>query len=176
MSTDSDQSNPSNPSNQSNDSGKGAGDTKDRIEREISIAAPVERVWAVLTEPEHVGSWFGQGEPTPVDLRPGGIMELDHGEYGQFPTKIVKVDPPHHFSYRWAAAYPGEVAVVGNSTLVEFTLTPEGDGTRLRVVESGFADLVIPEDRKKTAGYESHSEGWSGQAENIRRYAEQLAA
>src|SRR5205085_9304392 len=40
---------------------KNASDTKDRIAREISIAAPVERVWAVLTEPAHVGSWFGQG-------------------------------------------------------------------------------------------------------------------
>ncbi|MFJ3948848.1 SRPBCC family protein [Streptomyces libani] len=161
--------------NQSTDSGAG-GDGRDRIEREISIAAPVERVWAVLTEPEHVGSWFGQGRPTPVDLRPGGIMQLDHGEYGQFPTTIVAVDPPRHFSYRWASAFPGEVATEGNSTLVEFTLTPEGDGTRLRVVETGFAALTIPEDRRKTAGYESHSEGWSGQVENIRRYAEQLAA
>ncbi|MEV0374750.1 SRPBCC family protein [Streptomyces sp. NPDC050636] len=149
---------------------------KDRIEREISIAAPVERVWAVLTEPEHVGSWFGQGEPTPVDLRPGGIMHLDHGEWGRFPTTIVTVDPPRHFSYRWASAFPGEVAVEGNSTLVEFTLTPEGEGTRLRVVETGFAGLAIPEERMKGASYESHSEGWSGQVENIRQYAERLAA
>ncbi|MFE1771229.1 SRPBCC family protein [Streptomyces sp. NPDC059008] len=152
------------------------GEDRNRIEREISIAAPVERVWAVLTEPEHVGSWFGQGEPAPIDLRPGGIMHLDHGEYGQFPTTIVKVDPPHYFSYRWASAHPGEVAVEGNSTLVEFTLTPEGDGTRLRVVETGFEEIVIPEERIPTAGYDSHSAGWSGQAENIKQYAERLAA
>ncbi|MFI0709758.1 SRPBCC family protein [Streptomyces inhibens] len=155
---------------------KGKGKDKNRIEREISISAPVERVWAVLTEPEHVGSWFGQGEPTPVDLRPGGIMHLDHGEHGQFPTTIVKVDPPHYFSYRWASAYPGEVAVEGNSTLVEFTLTPEGDGTHLRVVETGFADITIPEERRASASFESHSEGWSGQVENIRQYTERLAA
>ncbi|MER5464317.1 MULTISPECIES: SRPBCC family protein [unclassified Streptomyces] len=150
--------------------------SEDRIEREITIAAPVERVWAVLTEPEHVGSWFGQGRPTPVDLRPGGTMQLDHGEYGQFPTTIVKVDPPHHFSYRWASAHPGEQAVEGNSTLVEFTLTPDGDGTRLRVVETGFADLVIPEDKAATAGYESHASGWTGQMDNIKQYTERLAA
>ncbi|MFD3442078.1 SRPBCC family protein [Streptomyces sp. NPDC058685] len=150
--------------------------TENRIEREISIAAPVERVWAVLTEPEHVGSWFGQGSPTPVDLRPGGTMHLDHGEYGQFPTTIVTVDPPNHFSYRWASAYPGEQAVEGNSTLVEFTLTPEGDGTHLRVVETGFAELVVPEDRKAGASYESHSQGWSEQVVNVQKYAEQLAA
>ncbi|TQK51645.1 uncharacterized protein YndB with AHSA1/START domain [Streptomyces sp. SLBN-118] len=150
--------------------------SRDRIEREITIAAPVERVWAVLTEPEHVGSWFGQGRPTPVDLRPGGTMQLDHGEYGQFPTTIVKVDPPHHFSYRWASAFPGEQAVEGNSTLVEFTLTPDGDGTRLRVVETGFAALSIPEDKAATAGYDSHSTGWTEVVGNLQKYAEQLAA
>ncbi|MFI6704409.1 SRPBCC family protein [Streptomyces sp. NPDC050509] len=148
----------------------------DRVEREVSIAAPPERVWAVLTEPEHVGSWFGQGEPTAVDLRPGGIMFLDHGQYGQFRTTIVKVDPPHHFSYRWASAYPGEVAEEGNSTLVEFTLTPEGEGTRLRVVESGFADIVIPEERRDVASKESHTEGWTDMVGAIRDYAEQRDA
>lgn len=151
--------------------------TSDRIEREITIAAPVERVWAVLTEPEHIGSWFGQGEPTPVDLRPGGIMELDHGRWGRFLTTIVAVEPPYRFAYRWASAYPGEVAVEGNSTLVEFTLTPEGDhSTHLQVIESGFATLDIPEDRHATASYESHAEGWSGQVDNIRQYTERLAA
>jgi uncharacterized protein YndB with AHSA1/START domain len=150
--------------------------SKDRIERDITIAAPVERVWAVLTEPEHVGTWFGQGEPAPIDLRPGGIMHLDHGEYGQFPTTIVEVDAPHRFSYRWASAFPGEVADESNSTLVEFTLTPEGDGTHLRVVETGFAALTIPEERQSTASYESHSGGWTGQVDNIRQYAERLAA
>ena len=38
----------------------------------------------------------------------------------------------------------------GNSTLVEFTLAAEGDGTRLTVVETGFAGLdTTPEQRKR---------------------------
>ena len=148
----------------------------DRIEREINIAAPVERVWAVLTEPEHVGQWFGQGRPTEVDLRPGGIMVLDHGEYGTFPTRIEKVDPPYFFSYRWASAYPGEQATEENSTLVEFTLAPDGEGTRLRLVESGFANVWIPAERLDTAGYESHSTGWAEVLENLRQHAEQSKA
>jgi uncharacterized protein YndB with AHSA1/START domain len=147
----------------------------DRIEREISIAAPVERVWAVLTEPEHVGTWFGQGKPTPVDLRPGGIMHFDHGEGRQFPTTIVKVDPPHYFSYRWASGYPGQIATEGNATLVEFTLTPQDGGTLLRVVEAGFADIVIPDDMKGGTR-ESHAEGWTEMVDKIRQYAEHLGA
>lgn len=148
--------------------------TSDRIEREITIAAPIERVWAVLTEAEHIGVWFGQGTPTEVDLRPGGIMVLDHGEYGTFPTRIEKVDPPHYFAYRWASAYPGEKATEVNSTLVEFTLTPDGDGTRLSLTESGFSSLVIPPAREATASYESHSAGWTDVLQALVRRVEQL--
>ena len=134
----------------------------DKIEREIVIAAPPRRVWSVLTEPEHIGVWFGLGPATSVDLRPGGILVLDHGQHGTFPTRIVKVDPPNYLSYRWASGYPGQPATDENSTLVEFTLTPEGEQTRLRLCESGFATLEIPADRVSTAGYESHQEGWTG--------------
>lgn len=146
--------------------------TSDKVVREIEIAAPVERVWAVLTEPEHVGSWFGQGKPTQIDLRPGGLMHLDHGQYGYFLTRIVAVEPPRYFSYRWASAYPGEEATEDNSTLVEFTLAPDGDGTRLRVEESGFARLEIPADRVGTAGYDSHAAGWAEVLGALRRRAE----
>ena len=137
----------------------------DRIERDITVAAPIERVWAVLTRPEHIAVWFGAGTPNPapvdIDLRPGGVMVLDHGEYGRFPTRIEHVEPPTYFAYRWASAYPGELATDDNSTLVEFRLTATNDKTLVQVVETGFASLVIPADREETAGYESHSEGWT---------------
>jgi uncharacterized protein YndB with AHSA1/START domain len=146
--------------------------SKDRIERDTFIKAPVERVWSVITEPQHVGVWFGQGEPAEVDLRPGGIMRLDHGAYGIFPTLIVAVEPPRHLAYRWAGAYPGEVADETNSTLVEFFLEPEDDGTRLRVTESGFATLSIPAEREGNAGYDSHDAGWREVTGNLKEYAE----
>jgi uncharacterized protein YndB with AHSA1/START domain len=146
--------------------------TSDRIEREISIAAPPERVWAVLTEPEHVAVWFGNGTPQQIDLRPGGVMHIDHGEFGAFPTRVEKVDPPHYLAYRWASAYPGEETTDTNSTLVEFTLTPAAGGTTLMVSESGFDALMIPADRVDTAGYERHSAGWPVKLQELREHAE----
>jgi uncharacterized protein YndB with AHSA1/START domain len=146
--------------------------TPDRIEREIIIAASPIRVWSVLTEPHHVGVWFGQGVPTAIDLRPGGIMVLDHGQYGVHHTLIEKVDPPHYFAYRWASAHPGEITTEANSTLVEFTLTPDGDRTILAVVESGFASLTIPPEKESTAGYDSHASGWAEVVQNLATYAE----
>ena len=45
----------------------------EQIEREVVIAAPIERVWAVVTQPEHVGTWFGDAGAE-IDLRPGGAI------------------------------------------------------------------------------------------------------
>jgi uncharacterized protein YndB with AHSA1/START domain len=48
----------------------------DATERDILISAPIERVWAVATEPEHVGVWFGSGEPdklTAIEVYTGNL-------------------------------------------------------------------------------------------------------
>jgi uncharacterized protein YndB with AHSA1/START domain len=143
---------------------------EDSIERKIEIDAPIERVWTVLTEPEHVATWFGTGEPIDIDLRPGGIMTLDHGEHGQYRTRFVEVSPPHVLSYRWAAGFPDQLPDETNSTLVEFTLAPTSTGTTLRVVESGFASLEMPPDRERLAGFDDHTRGWP---EVLQRAADQ---
>jgi len=146
--------------------------TADRIEREIVIAAPIERVWAVLTEPDLVTEWFSQGKPAEIDLRPGGTMRLNHGEGFEYPTRLVRVEPPHFLSYRWASAFPGQETRDDNSTLVEFSLVAEGAGTRLQVVESGFAGLEIPAEMTERAGYDSHVGGWTEIVGTLRQLAE----
>ena len=148
---------------------------EDRIEQDVLIDASPESVWAVLTEPAHVGEWFGQGAPAEIDLRPGGIMQLDHGDHGKFPTTIVDVDPPRRFTYRWASGFPGEAANEANSTLVEFTLEPENGGTRLKVVESGFTTRLpapVPSHDDSHAG---HVKGWAGILPELKKRSEKLA-
>jgi hypothetical protein len=46
----------------------------------------------------------------------------------------------------------------------------------LRVVESGFASIVIPPGREASAGYESHSQGWTGVIEKIAHYIDDTDA
>ena len=53
---------------------------EDRIEREVVIAAPPERVWEIITQAEHVGTWFG--DSAEIDLRPGGTMVLRWEKHG----------------------------------------------------------------------------------------------
>ena len=146
---------------------------RDRVERTVRIAATVERVWQILTTPEHIGRWFGFGTPAAVDLRPDGVMEIEPGPPGtKYLARIVKVDPPHYFSYRWASAHPDVLADETNSTLVEFQLAADGAMTRLTVCESGFASLDIPADRMPFASLESHTRGWTEIMGNLAKYIE----
>lgn len=145
----------------------------DRVERKIEIQAPVERVWDVITQGEHIGVWFGDGTPAKVDLTPGGVMILDHGHHGRHLTSIVEVDAPRRFSFLWAAGLPGTLATTENSTLVEFTLEAVASGTLLTVVESGFDALKtmdIPAEMWDKVSIESHSAGWTEVIKRIDRH------
>jgi uncharacterized protein YndB with AHSA1/START domain len=144
-----------------------------QIERETLIAAPVERVWALLTEAEHVGRWFCD-DGAEIDLRPGGAMVLRWTEHGTTHARVVDVEPQRRFSYRWAAEAETE-QLDGNSTLVEFTLDPTDDGTRLRVVESGF-DELDESDEKRRARVKGNTEGWEIQLGRVRDEAERVTA
>jgi uncharacterized protein YndB with AHSA1/START domain len=139
----------------------------DRIERDVLIEAPLDTVWAIVTEPRHVGSWFS--DSAEIDLRPGGEATLTWQEHGTVHARVEKVEPPHAFSFRWArplGAEPDE----GNSTLVAFSLSAEGESTRLRVVETGFRELRWTEDEKATYAQENEK-GWDHELGELREYA-----
>jgi uncharacterized protein YndB with AHSA1/START domain len=137
-----------------------------RVEREILIEAPLETVWAVVTEPEHVAGWFS--DSADLDLRPGGKAILTWDGHGTVHGRVESVQPPRFFSFRWVSGSGTELRE-DNTTLVEFTLSPEGDGTRLRVVESGFADLAGPDDEKAKI-VDEHQEGWRRELGDLSEY------
>ena len=136
----------------------------DSVEREILIEASPEVVWGVLTEPEQISRWFSDeakvegraGADGTLTWRPGGRggdKEFD----AIVPIRVVEAEPFRRFSFRWnhpEGVGPDE----HNSALVEFSLIEEAGGTRLRVVESGFAQL--PEDAYRKA-YGGNTEGWA---------------
>ena len=142
-----------------------------RIEREILIDAPVEIVWAVVTDPEHISGWFS--DSADVELRPGGKALLHWNGHGTVHGRVERVEPPHFFSFRWVVPRnPGAELTDDNSTLVEFSLRAEGDSTRLTVVESGFRDLAGPEDEKQ-GHVDSHRRGWELELGELREYVAQ---
>jgi uncharacterized protein YndB with AHSA1/START domain len=145
--------------------------TPDIIIKDILISAPAETVYRVITEPDQVARWFA--DAADLDPAPGSEGTLTFEDRATTQRMAVKLtvqaaEPPHRFAFRWD--YPdGAQPREGNSLLVEFTLTPEGDGTRLRVTESGFAALARPE-QEKVGYYEAHDKGWDAHLASLHGY------
>jgi uncharacterized protein YndB with AHSA1/START domain len=87
---------------------------------------------------------------------------------------VERVEPPRVFAFRGALLGHMEVRA-DNSTVVEFTLAPEGDGTRLRVVESGFRALAVPADEAAKQA-EGNVEGWRIKTAELAEYVAGVAA
>jgi uncharacterized protein YndB with AHSA1/START domain len=128
----------------------------DRIERIVEIANPPAKVWKALTTAEGLAGWFGN--EAAIDLRPGGAARVAWAGGQSVDLRVERVEEPTVFGFTWHIyGLPEEDP---RRTYVEFTLEPVGAGTRLTVVETGFAQL--PEDAYKTA-YDSHTEGWASE-------------
>lgn len=154
----------------------------DRIEKEVLLKAPLDRVWRAISHADEFGQWFGVRfdgpfepgasltgviTPTAVD---DDVAKAQAPHAGKADTwQIVAVEPQRRLAFRWHP-YGVEDGVDYSkepTTLVEFTLEDTADGVLLRIVESGFQ--AIPAERRQSA-FESNSEGWSAQTELIRKY------
>jgi uncharacterized protein YndB with AHSA1/START domain len=148
-----------------------AAEAADRIEREILIDAPVETVWRLVSEP---GWWIGDGDRSGhVVTREEDLVVVDDPRYGRFPVLPVSTDAPRHVSFR--SAYPGEDPREVATTLVEFFLAEKDGGTLLRVVESGFASLDVPAERRAKQ-VEDNTGGWEFQLGVAKRDSERAPA
>jgi uncharacterized protein YndB with AHSA1/START domain len=139
----------------------------DAITREIEIDAPRDVVWGIVTEARHLAGWLS--DEAEIDLRPGGAMLLTWRGHGVYRGRVETVEPPHTFAFRWVLR-DGEEPVKGGSTLVVMTLTPTETGTRLKVVESGFPDLVWPEPERSLYARQN-ADGWIRELDELRAYA-----
>ena len=136
----------------------------DRIERTVELAHPPAKVWAALTTAEGLGAWFGN--EAAIDLRPGGAARMTwNGEGFTAEMRVERVEMPAVFGFTWHIY--GLPEDDPRRTYVEFTLEPAGTGTRLRVVESGFAQL--PEDAH-SAAFDGNTKGWASELAELADY------
>jgi uncharacterized protein YndB with AHSA1/START domain len=136
----------------------------DRIERTVELAHAPEKVWAALTTAEGLGTWFGN--EASIDLRPGGAARMSWTEGGHTAQmRVERVEEPTVFGFTWHIwGLPEEDP---RRTYVEFTLEPAGGGTRLTVVETGFAQL--PEDAHNKA-FGGNVDGWKNELAELVTY------
>ena len=135
----------------------------DRIERAVELAHPPGKVWAALTTAEGLGAWFGN-EAT-IDLRPCGAARMTWTDGTTVDMRVERVEEPRVFGFTWQLHELPEDDP--RRTYVEFTLEPAGTGTRLTVVETGFAQM--PEDFYRKA-YDGHTQGWASELGELADY------
>jgi uncharacterized protein YndB with AHSA1/START domain len=115
------------------------------ILKERLILASPQAVWAALTDPASIQAWMGDESAVEFDLRPGGRFRLFGGETS---GTIETVEPLSRLGYSWRQAeWPAEWA----DSHVEWTLSPEGPGTRLHLVHRDF-----PTQQER----DGHDQGW----------------
>ena len=115
------------------------------VHRSIVLPAPIETVWAALTDPAQLSAWLG-GD-VELDPFPGGQIAVQ--EDGRLRRGvIVDLEPLHRLEIRWL---PRSVRLgflwgpddepAGSGGALEFTLAPVPDrrATRLTVIERAAA-------------------------------------
>lgn len=137
------------------------------IEREIYIAAAPDVVYDVVSRPEHVQEWWP--DRASYEPRAGATGEIAFGDCDAggkvVALTVVEAEPPATFSFRWT--HPaGESATADNSLFVTFALTAQGDGTLLRMTETGFRDEAERAD---------HVTGWDHFLPRVAPYVATLA-
>ncbi|MFL5394231.1 MAG: SRPBCC family protein [Myxococcales bacterium] len=168
--------------------------SSDRIEKRVTLRAPVSRVWRAIADAEEFGRWFGvkldgpfvAGKPV-TGLFDMALDEAAIQEYqkrvGLSPSKVKlpdkatvfctveRIEPERYFSFRWIPYGIDAEADPANepTTLVEFRLEKVPEGTLLTIVESGFDR--VPAHRRERA-FRMNEGGWAGQAENVRKHVE----
>jgi len=130
------------------------------IEREIYVEAAPEIVFDVVSSPDHLKQWWpddARYEPTAGSVGQIVFGDPDAGG-GVAAFTVVDVRPPRLFAFRWT--HPaGEPAAEGNSLLVTFELSPSGQGTLLRMTETGFREMGW-ETAVLEQQYQEHVQGW----------------
>jgi uncharacterized protein YndB with AHSA1/START domain len=109
------------------------------VERELPY--PPEKVWRALTQPHLIEEWLMKNDFEPV---------VDHrfnlrADWGAVDCRVLAVELGQTLSYTWEA--------YDLKSIVTWTLTPTGTGTRLRMEQSGFR----PEQQQY---YQGAKHGW----------------
>jgi uncharacterized protein YndB with AHSA1/START domain len=138
------------------------------VERTIWIAAPRERAWRAVTEPEQLDQWYATYYRWEIPaLQVGTTIKFynkDDDTDIQLAT-IEVVDPPRQFTLRWQP-HPQYPATTLATT---FFLAEENGGTRVTINESGYESL--PDDERQQ-WLDATGAGYTMSMENLKAHLE----
>lgn len=138
-------------------------DTQDIVVDEVFPHAP-ETIWKTLTTGELIGRWMMaptgfepvEGKHFTFQTRPAGAWD------GTIRCQVLEVKPNERLVYAWKGGHEGNVGYGSRlDTVVTWILARVENGTRLRLVHSGF---VTP---KNDSAFKNMSEGWKKVVQSI---------
>ena len=118
---------------------------------ERQMAHPPEKIWRALTTSHLIAEWLMQYDFAPVEGHRFTFRATPlPGWSGVTNCVVLEIDPPRLLSYSWG---DGTESDSGLKTVVTWTLTANGQGTHVRMEQSGFRP-----DQKQAFGGARH--GW----------------
>ena len=109
---------------------------------DVDISAPVEQVWAALTEPEEISKYmFGTSVET--DWRPGSRITWSgewEGKAYQDKGEIVEIEPPRRLKVTHFSPLTGQEDRPENYHTLTYDLTEQGGSTHVALTQDNNAD------------------------------------
>ncbi len=154
----------------------------DRIEKQILLRAPRERVWRAISDAREFGLWFGVAfdgpfvegtrltgkiTPTTVDAEVAKMQEPHAGT--PFEWTVERIEPMQRISFRWHpfAIDPAVDYSKEPTTLIAFELLDAPDGILLKISESGFDSIPLA---RRAKAFTANERGWEIQTMLIEKY------
>jgi uncharacterized protein YndB with AHSA1/START domain len=131
----------------------------DAVRAEIAIEAPIERVYAMFTDPAQLVRWIGIRAM--LEPKPGGQFrfELMPGEFCS--GRYRELDPPHRVVFTWGWE-SGALPVGPGSSTVTVELEHTAGVTTVRLIHSGLSREMR----------DHHAGGWANFLPRLKEAAE----
>jgi len=118
------------------------------VTREVRIEARPETVFPFFTEPDKLMRWMGV--EAELDPQPGGVYRVHVSKDWVARGEFVSVEPFVRVAFTWGWEN-NVMQVPPGASLIEVTLTPDGDATVVRLTHSR-----LPSEE----AIASHTDGW----------------
>jgi len=119
------------------------------VVKEVTIKAPIAKVWEAVATAEGIAAWFMPNNFEPVL---GHEFQLNAGPYGNSPCKVLELSPPHRLVFSWDKDWT-----------VTFQLEETGEGTKFTLTHGGWnEDTATAFGEKHSVVRERMSGGWTG--------------
>jgi uncharacterized protein YndB with AHSA1/START domain len=136
------------------------------VERSVSINAPRQRVWRVITDPAQLEQWYAPGCPWEIPaLQVGATVKFHNTDTDIQLATIEDLEPLHRFTLRWEL----DPAHPGITLLNSFLLEEENGNTRVTVSQAGYESLP---DGMREEQLRQDADAYTAIAESLKSYVE----